>query len=520
MGITAARIDGWMRHARELGLITAEGSLAERVGSTPGVEALLYPCSVRREKQAVYALLRLDGERALGIFGPAECFQGFSGQRKSLRTSPQGLFCPLEHGNAERLRRVLPFTAPSPLSGQAVTFGLGDRLGLAGPGHIQIISEYAAAPILAQQSVRELELTGRDYEQVLDASTWAVFQEGYILPWGADGDHLKSEDWVRKALVIGFTMITADVSEHIRKQYAALPEKDIQREYAALDEGYRRRIEDRYLPIRMLLDSNDVVAFTRGTLARTALVYRLALEHAARLYRAGVEVNREGGFDFELSVDETDTPTTPEAHAFIALEARAAGIQVSSLAPRFVGEFQKGIDYIGEVQAFERSLQTHAALARHLGHRLSIHSGSDKLAVFPIIGRLTGGRFHIKTSGTSWLEALRLIAAEEPALYRTLHHKARQGYDRAARYYHVTPNLSKLPDIDRLRDDQLPELLDQPDTRQLLHITYGELLRDKAFRAGFFDALQKHIGKYWAALRRHIGRHLDLLGVPNRDRGA
>ncbi len=111
-------------------------------------------------------------------------------------------------------------------------------------------------------------------------------------------------------------------------------------------------------------------------------------------YRSGVEVKGEGGFDFELSVDETETPTEAVAHAFTALEARAAGIRLTSLAPRFIGEFQKGIDYIGDPQAFARSLRPHVSLARELGHRLSIHSGSDKFAVFPAIGRETRSRFY------------------------------------------------------------------------------------------------------------------------------
>ncbi len=450
------------------------------------------------------------GEMMLGIEGPAEAGQGFSGTRDAAGV----LLCPLSHGNGVRLRQVLPFTAPMPVRGKAVSFGVGDRLGVAGPGHLRAVRRFDAVPVLAQQSVRELELMGRDYGQVLDAATWAVFREGFQRPWGADGDHLKTAEWVRTALQAGYTMITADVSDFIRKQYLEARAGELRNAYEALEPSYRRRIEQAYLGRELALDTGEKVAFAEGELLRTAVVYGEAIAHAHRLYRSGVEVKGEGGFDFELSVDETEAPTTPAAHAFAALEAKAAGIRLTSLAPRFIGEFQKGIDYIGDPQAFAGSMRTHAALARELGHRLSIHSGSDKFAVFAAIGRETRSKFHIKTSGTSWLEAVRVIAFREPDLYRELHRKALEGFPNASRYYHVTPDLGRIPDLKDLADVDLPQLLSRRDARQLVHITYGELMRDEAFKDRFFGALHEHREEYWAGLEGHIGRHLEALGVP------
>ena len=184
----------------------------------------------------------------------------------------------------------------------------------------------------------------------------------------------------------------------------------------------------------------------------------------------------EGRFDFELSIDETATPTTPQAHVFMARESSRRGVAISSLAPRFVGEFQKGIDYIGDVGEFEASFAVHAALCRSLGHRISVHSGSDKFSVFPAIGRLSRGRFHVKTAGTSWLEALRVVAAADPALFRDLYAHARRTYDNARKLYHVTPDLSRLPDPAGLPAAAAAALLDDRDARQVLHITYGEML--------------------------------------------
>ena len=99
---------------------------------------------------------------------------------------------PLDHDSAAYLRERFPFTAPTRVLGRPRSFGVGDRLGIAGPGHIRVFKKYHAAPVLAQQSMRELRLTGRTYRDVLDAATFAVFREDYRDGFGADGDHLKT----------------------------------------------------------------------------------------------------------------------------------------------------------------------------------------------------------------------------------------------------------------------------------------------------------------------------------------
>jgi hypothetical protein len=524
LNIEKKTIERWIEAARESGIIGPAGfDAAAASGVNADAAELLYPGSVKQKDRGVFALLKMPGishdqpafawDRVLGIFGLSAVFAGFEGEVEGLDGNESALFAALTHTNAAALRRALPFTAPSPLADREITFGVGDRLGLAGPGHLRGMRSYGACPVLAQQSVRELDLTGRDYEQVLDASTWAVFQEGYERPWGADGDHLKSEEWVRTALQIGFTRITADVSDYISHEYAAKSDEEVVAAYERLEEGYRQRIERTYLPLKIELDTGQTIAFSKEVLARTALIYGRGIEHALRLYRSAMEVKEEGAFDFELSVDETETPTTPEAHAFVAMEAGELGMKVGSLAPRFVGEFQKGIDYIGDLQEFERTFTVHAALARKFGHRVSVHSGSDKFSVFPAVGELSRGRYHIKTAGTFWLEAMKILASHEPGLYRRLHRAAVQRFGKATSYYVVTTNLDNVPALDSLADRELPTLFDNPDARQVVHITYGELLRDRELGPEFFEALHDHIEEYWAAVAKHTERHLKTLGV-------
>ena len=482
----------------------------------PGIDLVVHEASAIEGDGILYAIVEAAGETRLAVAGPAGSAAGFDPER-TVRAGRRVLsLCPLTHTNAETLRGVLTFTRPSPLGRKEITVGLGDRLGLAGPGHIAAIRGYRAWPVLAQQSVRELALTNRTFTEVLDASTWAVFREGFREPWGADGDHLKSIDQVEAALSAGLTMITADVSEHLHGQFAARSGAEIDAAWAVLDRVEREELESRYLSTSFRLSAREAVRFTPRELRRTVLVFRDAAAQAARLYRAGVAARGEAGFDFELSIDETEAPTAPQAHLFMALEARRQGVALLSLAPRFAGEFQKAIDYIGTVGEFERSFAAHAAIADALGYRISVHSGSDKFSVFPSIGRLSNGKFHIKTAGTSWLEALRVTAAADAGLFRELYAVALEGYPNARALYSVTPDLAALPETKSIADRDAVRLLDDVHARRVLHITYGETLAVPELKRRLFDLLGRRGPEYSRALQEHIGRHLSLLGVGPR----
>ena len=122
-----------------------------------------------------------------------------------------------------------------------------------------------------------------------------------------------------------------------------------------------------------------------------------------------------------MSVDETESPTTAAQHYFIASELSRRGVKLDSLAPRFCGQFQKGVDYIGDIHELEENFRVHAGIARHFGYKLSLHSGSDKFSVFSSFASCCDGHFHVKTAGTSWLEAMAVVAETEPQLYRRIH---------------------------------------------------------------------------------------------------
>jgi hypothetical protein len=480
----------------------------------PEANVTVAASSVTREDGVAFALVEIEAVEKLCVSGAEGAARGFEAAEEIRASGAVIRLCPLTHENAVELRKRLPFTAPSILGKKEITIGVGDRLGMAGRGHIRAIRGYRASPVLSQQSVRELTLTSRSFTEVLDSSTWAVFAEGFRSPWGADGDHLKAEDKVKEALTNGFTMITADVSDHLHTPFLSAGDADAGAAYASLDPGYRKDVEARYLSRPFGLASGGSVSFTPLELKKTVLAYRDALEHAAALYRAGTSVKRSGGFDFELSIDETDSPTSPQAHVFMAVEARRIGIPVTSMAPRFVGEFQKGIDYIGSVKDFESGFALHADIAEAFGHRISVHSGSDKFSVFPAVGRLSRGKFHLKTAGTSWLEALRVIASSDLPLFRDLYSRALERYPAARALYHVTPDLSRLPAVETLDERSAPALLGDIDARRVLHITYGEMLSVPELKQRLFGVLTANAETYRAGLQSHIGRHLETLGVP------
>src|SRR5690606_39236021 len=169
------------------------------------------------------------------------------------------------------------YTRPCAIGTQMATIGLGDRLGLASPGHIKTIAGRNIRPILAQQSIRELALTGRTYEDVLDAAAFAVFQEGYKDGWGADGDHLKTTEDIEYALRLGFSMLTLDASEHIDNSVMALTDEQVEERYRTIDASMRTRLEkdyaDRTFPIE-----GAVIELSRNALMRYTLIYGQAVQ--------------------------------------------------------------------------------------------------------------------------------------------------------------------------------------------------------------------------------------------------
>jgi hypothetical protein len=309
-------------------------------------------------------------------------------------------------------------------------------------------------------------------------------------------------DEVKGALELGFSMITLDCSEHIRGDGGKA--------------GLSPEMRQRYLEKTFVLEDGVSIVFTEDALAQAQHIYGDAIRFAKQVWERFFS-NSGASAELEISIDETATPTTPQQHFFAASELKLAGVRMATLAPRFCGEFQKGIDYIGDVAQFDAEMRIHAAIARHFGYKISVHSGSDKFSVFPSIGKHTRGVFHVKTAGTNWLEAMRVCAEKDPVLYREAHAFALEHFNEARAYYHVSADPARIPDLRDLSDAELPGLMDDKDARQLIHITYGLILSDERLHRMLYRLWDVNAESYAEKLERHIGRHMSLLGVPEKE---
>lgn len=390
----------------------------------------------------------------------------------------------------------------SPL-GLSPSFGFGDRLGLATPGHIAAVRGTMFAPIFAQQSVRENARTGRTPQHVMDDARRAVDAAGWDSAWGADADHLKTLEDLPPFVETGYTFFTVDPGEHVDNAADSDSVDVLQKKVATfnwdeLSALYLKGDGEQVLP-----PSGIIGQFEAETLMRALVKYGEAIRHAVRMFKRLSELTDE--FDFEISVDETDAPTTPLEHFFIVNELTRAGVKFTSLAPRFIGDFEKGVDYVGDLDALDMELEKHAAITAHFGtYKLSLHSGSDKFSVYPLIAKHWGERIHVKTAGTSYLEALRVLAKYEPDLFLKIYALGRERYETDRRTYHVSARLEMLPST-----DDLPSLLDDFHAREILHVTFGSALDQ--FGAELKTALIKHDDAYFDGLKAHFNKHLSLL---------
>ncbi len=214
------------------------------------------------------------------------------------------------------------------------------------------------------------------------------------------------------------------------------------------------------------------------TVRETAGKFLWAMQEAGRVYARVAELKR-GDFVTEVSIDETDRPQIPaEIFLILAMLARE-NIPVQTIAPKFTGRFNKGVDYAGDIAAFEKEFEEDLCVIRFAAAefelpptlKVSIHSGSDKFSLYPIINRLLkklGTGAHVKTAGTTWLEEVIGLAeaggqglAIAQEIYRSAH----------GRFEELLKPYAPVVDIDPLR-------LPSPDeVAQWTSVRYAAALR-------------------------------------------
>ena len=428
-----------------------------------------------------------------------------------------------------RVRRSGPPGTPGGAYGPQVlgvrkSFGFGDRLGIATPGHLAALAANPGfAPIFAQQSARELSRTGRTPQEVVSAAVRALSGVRYRQPWGADADHLKHPAEVEAAAAAGFTFFTIDPSDLVRSDADRMDASELAAAIAQLaaadelPEGWSEPYLDRAID----LPGSRQLRIGLEPLQRAVVKYGRAIDHCARMSETIARACQGRPFEIEVSFDETDSPTSTLEHLFIGLELEARRVRVTSLALRLPGDFQNGIDYRGDLAAFEAQLKEHVAVAEFCGpYKLSIHSGSDKPAIYPIIGRCCGDALHVKTSGTSYLEALRAVLRVDMDLFLQILRYCRTRFAEDRESYALLTTEQEVESLPaNAAGDEERIFLDERAGRQLLHVTYGSVLssgrdaKGRPFKQAILELLDRHADIYKELLAGHFTTHLRLLNA-------
>jgi len=407
--------------------------------------------------------------------------------------------------------------------GLTPSFGFGDRLGTATPGHLAALQRCGGdiRGMFAQQSIREMARTQRTPDQVMSCAIAALDAAKYALPTGSDADHLKLPADVDYTADAGFTFFTIDPSDHVDQKADNYSAAEVEEKYVPVAWA------DSYTGRTVKLPNDTEIVFDTLTVKRAAVKYGKAIEHAIGLatYIKDAAEKRGQDHEIEISVDETDQPTTLAEHYVIAEQLIKSGMKLVSLAPRFIGELEKGVDYKGDLAILEASLHNHNAIAEALGpYKLSLHSGSDKLSMYGLFARATRGRFHVKTAGTSYLEAVRVVARHDTALFRRVIDFSRGRYDTDRATYHVHATNDMVPAPAEVASDHELEGLylehwsDVPrgqgftqSGRQILHCTFGSVLTDPTLGPEVKGCIDAHPTTYRDILDDHFGRHLEAL---------
>ncbi len=288
------------------------------------------------------------------------------------------------------------------------SMGVGDRFAHQGMAQLAAFERLASrdkvivVPVW-NKSRREHSIIGTQPESVLHAAKAAVEASRWPHPWHVDADHinLKSVD----AFIATADFFTLDVAEFMGETLA-------ESEITAFIARHKNLLGDQHiegLSAPLTLTQGEVAEYLRNAL--------FAVQQAGRLYRHIVAERGSDNFVTELSMDETIAAQTPGMLYVILAAVAEEGIPIQTIAPKFSGRFNKGVDYVGDPNLFAREFEDDICVIRAAIKRfglpatlkLSVHSGSDKCSIYPHIARIMtrhNAGVHLKTAGTTWLEEL------------------------------------------------------------------------------------------------------------------
>ncbi len=475
-----------------------------------------YPASIKIKDENVFLIGKDSLRKYLFIVGELKVTDRFKGEiieethiENKKYTIKKAI---LSYDNLLKLKNIFLYLWPVTCN-KGKSFGAGDRLGLVTAAHIRTFEDKNIFPILAQQSVREINRTERSWKDVINDAVWGYFEAGSNIAFGADADHIKEKSDIEKAVDAGFTMFTIDPSEYIQDT-SNLDRSEMADIYNSLDD--QSRLEKNYLGKNLVL-SGKKYYIDQDMFIPIAVKYSRALEKVSNLYTI-LKDYIDSDYDFEVSMDEIEDPVTPLEHFFIASELIRAGIDFQNLALRFAGRWEKAIDYNGDIDIFEKELKEHSNVLKEFGgYKLSLHSGSEKFSIYRAFSKINEENFHIKTAGTSWLEALRVIALCCPRLFKDIFNCGLKRFEENKASYNLSTELSSLPNIDDTPEEELVNYMDMAGSRQVLHVAFGSILtsRDEKgeylYRDKLYWQLFKNEDIHYKYVSSNIRKHLDLL---------
>lgn len=385
------------------------------------------------------------------------------------------------------------------------TFGMGDRFGLEGEAQLSAIvaareAGLAVCPVW-NKSNREHSIIKTEPKSVREEADAAVRALGWKQPYYVDADHIGLE--TVEPFLEPSDFFTLDVADFTGK---AADQSTID----AFVEANRRLIGELEVPGIV-----EPLAITETVMREAAGKFLLAMQEAGKIHRHIADRKGADNFVTEVSVDETDSPQNPIELLLILAMLAGEKVPAQTIAPKFTGRFNKGVDYVGDREQFGKEFEQDLCVIRWAVRefglpenlKLSVHSGSDKFSLYQIIARYLrkwNSGLHVKTAGTTWLEEVIGLADADGdglAMAKKIYGEAHRRYDELAAPYATVIDIdpAKLPApsevegwsstafVEAVRHDQSAAGYN-PHMRQLLHVgfkvaaemgeTYRQALRE------------------------------------------
>ena len=370
------------------------------------------------------------------------------------------------------------------------SFGIGDRFSHEGKAQLTALIEAAGkypfefVPVW-NKSNREHQIIGTEPTDTRQEADAAVKALGYKKPYFVDADHINMNNVDR--FIDASDFFTIDVADYIGKKADA--------------DSVSKFVENnlKYTGTLCIPGIDEPFKVDRKLLESLAGKYLFAAQEAGRIYRHIAGKKGADNFVTEVSMDEVDAPQTPIEIFFILSALAQEQIPAQTIAPKFTGRFNKGVDYVGDTAQFEKEFREDLLVidfavkefALPAGLKLSIHSGSDKFSIYPIMGRLIrqyDKGIHIKTAGTTWLEeniGLALGDKQALSLAKKIAISALDRMEELCIPYAtvIDINPAKLPTAKQIESwsgneyaralrHNIQDPLYNPDFRQLVHVSY------------------------------------------------